>query len=196
MEPLPWYRVFVPMGLVVILTIMAIVRREFLLRSIVCGIWVMVVYAVIQDQFSARLCPEYFTIFHNPIPGLTDPTLVGLSWGFLASWWGGAMMGCSAGLTASLGPKRPLPLSTLMIGMVGVMVLTGVVTALTGWATYQHVESFRPTFDPGMMQGVAPENERYVFIVAIYHLVAYAVAILGSIGFCLVLAIYRHYRHQ
>jgi hypothetical protein len=196
MEPLPLYRIFVPIGLVVGLTILAIIRKELLLRSIVIGIWLMVGYAMLQDQVSARLCVEYFTIFHQPIPGITDPTLIGMGWGFLGSWYGGAIMGVSAGLTSSLGPKPPLPLSVIVRGMLGVMLTTGLVTALAGYATYVNMELFGITLDETVVGALPPENRKLVFVVANYHLVAYGISILGSIILCLVLARLRHLQNQ
>jgi hypothetical protein len=196
MEPLPLYRIFVPMGLVLGLTLLAIIRKELLLRSIVVGIWLMVCYAILQDQVSARLCVEYFTIFHQPIPGITDPTLIGIGWGFLGSWYGGAIMGVSAGLTCSLGPKAPLPLSVIFRGMLCVMLTTALVTALTGYATYCNMELFGITLDETVVSPLAPENRRMVFLVANYHLMAYGVSIVGSIILCLVLARLRHLQNQ
>jgi hypothetical protein len=40
-----------------------------------------VLYGIVHDQITARLCVEYFTIFHAPIFGTDDPTLLGFGRG-------------------------------------------------------------------------------------------------------------------
>jgi hypothetical protein len=188
MEPLPWYRVLAPVGLAVFLTLLAYFRDDVRIRSMVSGLWLMVGYAILQDQVSARLCPEYFTIFHQPIPGLTDPTLLGIAWGFLGSWWGGALMGYSAGLTATVGEKPPLPFRTIFRGMLLIMGAVAIMAILVGVSTARHVQLLGVTIDEQAMLGVPIDNQRNAFIVANYHMVAYATAIVGSVILCLGLA--------
>ena len=45
-----------------------------------------VIYGVIHDQITARICVEYFTIGHPPVFGTDSPTLLGLGWGVIATW--------------------------------------------------------------------------------------------------------------
>src|SRR5436190_782619 len=52
-----------------------------------------IVYGVVHDQVTARVCVEYFTIGHPPVFGTDDPTLLGLGWGVIATWWVGAVGG-------------------------------------------------------------------------------------------------------
>ena len=67
-----------------------------------------VTYGVIHDQVTARVCVEYFTIGHPPIFGTDDPTLLGIGWGVLATWWVGVILGIPLAAAARLGnrPKR------------------------------------------------------------------------------------------
>ena len=192
MEPLAWYRIAAPVTLVILLTLIALLRTDIRLRSLVLGIWLMTAYAMLQDQVSSRLCPEYFTIFHNPIPGLTDPNLVGIAWGFLGSWWGGAILGYSAGLTATLGDKPCLQLRNIVKGMLVLLGVVGIMTALGGFSVYRHAELFQITLCCEPVQGVPEERRRNLFIVACYHLITYGTAIIGSVLLCLELARQRH----
>ena len=58
------------------------------------SIFACVIYGIVHDQITARLCVEYFTIFHAPIFGGTDdPTSLGFGWGILATWWVGLFLG-------------------------------------------------------------------------------------------------------
>ena len=52
-----------------------------------------VVYGIVHDQITARICVEYFTIGHPPVFETDDPTLLGLGWGVIATWWVGAGLG-------------------------------------------------------------------------------------------------------
>lgn len=64
-----------------------------MLRIILLCVAVAVVYDVLHDQVTARLCVEYFTIAHPPLFDTDDPTLLGLAWGALATWWVGLALG-------------------------------------------------------------------------------------------------------
>jgi hypothetical protein len=183
MEPLPWYRIAAPGAACLVLFAVAVAGyTRFRFASL--GLIAVVIYAVIQDQVSVRLCPEYFTLFHNSIPGLKDPTLLGATWGFLASWWGGVMMGYSAGLCATLG-KRPqlapreiiLPLIVLMLGITTVV-------AISGFSVWRHSEMFGVRIDPGLSMMLPPERHQPLLVVACYHFVAYATSVIGGIVLC------------
>ena len=86
---------------------------------------VCVLYGVIHDQFTARICLEYFTVGHPPIFDTQDPTLLALGWGVVASWWVGLILGIPLAAAARLGPRpqrsarsliRPLAVLALAVG--------------------------------------------------------------------------------
>ena len=52
-----------------------------------------VLYGIIHDQVTARVCVEYFTIGHPPIFGTDNPTLLRIGWGIVATWWVGLLFG-------------------------------------------------------------------------------------------------------
>ena len=106
MQPLETHQITLPVAACVLLVVLAgrIPRYRFALL----GFGAIVGYAILQDQVSARLCPEYFTVLHRPIPGVTDPTLLGVCWGFLGGWWGGVLLGYTVGLAATLGDRPKL----------------------------------------------------------------------------------------
>jgi hypothetical protein len=96
-----------------------------------------ITYGVLHDQITANICVEYFTIGHPPIFGTDDPTLLGLGWGVLATWWVGVILGIPLAGAARLGnrPKRTAislirPLAVLMIISALCAALAGFVSAL------------------------------------------------------------------
>jgi hypothetical protein len=95
-----------------------------------------VVYGIVHDQITARVCVEYFTIGHPPVFGTEDPTLLGVGWGIIATWWVGVLLGVPLAFAARFGsrPKRSAvslirPLAWLM-GIAGVCAL---VAGVIGW---------------------------------------------------------------
>jgi hypothetical protein len=65
-------------------------------------------YGIVHDQVTARICLEYFTIGHPPIfvEPVTSPTVIGIAWGVIATWWVGLGMGIPLAIAARAG-KRP-----------------------------------------------------------------------------------------
>jgi hypothetical protein len=182
MDPLAWYQIALPAAVCVAVAVVAVRVPRY--RFALYGFVAIVGYAMLQDQISARLCPEYFTVLHPPIPGLTDPTLLGISWGFLGGWWGGIVIGYVAGLVATLGPSPPLeprelvrPLTVLVFGV-------AVVTGLTGFTVWHHANLLGVSLDAGLTGLVPVERHRAVLIVACYHLSAYASATIGGVVLC------------
>src|SRR5207253_9449473 len=89
-------------------------------------------YGVVHDQVTARVCVEYFTIGHPPVFDTDDPTLLGLGWGVIATWWVGLMLGVPMAVVARAGslPKRSAlslvrPIGILMLVMAGCSLLPG-----------------------------------------------------------------------
>ncbi len=52
-----------------------------------------ILYGIINNQITIRICKEYFTIFHRQVINTDNITLIALAWGVLATWWLGILMG-------------------------------------------------------------------------------------------------------
>lgn len=194
MPPLATHQMVLPVVMCLVLAVLAgrVPRYRFALLGLVA----IVGYAMLQDQVSARLCPEYFTVLHPPIPGLTDPTLLGVCWGFLGGWWGGVLIGYVAGLLATLGPRPKLAPRELVRPLA---VLVGVITtatALTGVSVWVHAGMLGMTLDADMPRVVPVERHRVLFTVACYHFVGYASATVGGVTVCVWVSLERRKREQ
>src|SRR5262249_30608452 len=107
-----------------------------------------VLYGVCQDQITARVCVEYFTVGHPPVfGGITDPTLLALSWGVIATWWVGLMLGVPAAVLSRVGSRPKLdwrdlrrPICVLFV----VIAITAVVAGGFGYLTANLVEPGYP----------------------------------------------------
>jgi len=139
-----------------------------------------VVYGVLHDQVTARVCVEYFTNGHAPIFGTDDPTLLGLGWGVIATWWVGAMLGVPLAAIARFGrwPKRSAasivqPLAVLMVASAAcaaVAGLTGAALARAGFFTLA-----------GPMATQVPGDRHVAFIADLWaHNASYASGFIGG----------------
>jgi hypothetical protein len=102
-----------------------------------------VVYGILHDQVTARVCIEYFTIGHPPVFPTQDPTMLAMGWGVIATWWVGAIMGIPLSFAARYGssPKRTVrqmvrPMLILMFCsavFAFLMACVGYIASRNGW---------------------------------------------------------------
>jgi hypothetical protein len=95
-----------------------------------------VTYGVAHDQVTARICVEYFTVGHEPIFDTDDPTLLGLGWGVLATWWVGLILGIPLALVARVGPwpkRTPRSLVRPVAGLMMVTAIGALAAGVLGW---------------------------------------------------------------
>lgn len=194
LPPLDTHQIVLPVVACLVLTALAVRIPRY--RFAMMGFVAIVGYAILQDQVSARLCPEYFTVLHRPIPGVTDPTLLGVCWGFLGGWWGGVLLGYAAGLTATLGPRPPMHPRELVMPILLLVVAIATVTALTGFSVWRHSEMLGVMLDPGNAELVPVQRHRALLTVACYHFVAYASSVVGAVALCVWVRAERQRREQ
>jgi hypothetical protein len=105
---------------------------EFLKIILLC-IAAAVVYGILQDQVTARVCVEYFTIGHPPIfDGTEDPTLLAFGWGVLATWWVGLFRGSLLAVVARAGSRPKLRARDLIKPVIVTMACVGVAALVVG----------------------------------------------------------------
>jgi hypothetical protein len=106
-------------------------------KIVLLGIAAAVVYGILHDQVTARVCVEYFTIAHHIYFFLTDdPTFLGLGWGIIATWWVGLILGVMVGAAARLGSMPKVPARDLIRPIAVMMAVVGVLALLAGVAGY------------------------------------------------------------
>jgi mutator protein MutT len=95
-------------------------------KIVLVSIIAAVVYGILHDQITARVCIEYFTIGHPDLFGTESPTLLGLGWGVVATWWAGLFVGLPLAFAARFG-SRPKRSATSLLRPVAI--LLGVMAA-------------------------------------------------------------------
>jgi hypothetical protein len=148
-----------------------------------------VFYGILHDQVSARVCIEYFTIGHPPIFGTDNPTLLGLGWGVIATWWVGLLLGVPLAVAARAGsrPKRNArslvrPLAWLLL----IAALSAFVAGIIGWLLADR----GLVFLIGPLAGNVPQHRHVAFLAALWaHSASYLVGAIG--GIVLILLVWR-----
>ncbi|MCE5267424.1 MAG: hypothetical protein LLG00_06020 [Planctomycetaceae bacterium] len=156
---------------------------EFL--KILClAILSAVVYGIIQDQVTARICVEYFTVAHPPVFPTTSPTLLAFGWGIIATWWVGFILGIPAAALARWGKSPTLAAKELIrpiAVLLGVMAFCACAAGLTGYGLAHHGLL---RLAPWLADSVSPEKHAALLADGAAHLASYASGFLGGVALC------------
>jgi len=82
-------------------------ERRSIVYGIVLGIWLeLLLLVLVHDQFLIRLAPEHFTVFHPPLWGIENESLLAAAWALRASISPGLGVGLAVAFVAR-GGSRP-----------------------------------------------------------------------------------------
>ncbi|MEZ6242614.1 MAG: hypothetical protein R3B57_06170 [Phycisphaerales bacterium] len=128
---------------------------EFVLILLLC-VAASIVYGVLHDQVTARVCIEYFTVTHPPLVASDSPTVVGLAWGVVATWWMGIFLGVPLAMAARLGPRPRRSARQMAPPIVILLIVMGVLALIAGLVGYWVSATGRFAIPPDIAE-VAPE---------------------------------------
>ena len=150
-----------------------------------------VLYGICANQVAARISIEFFTLLLPPIFGPEDPTLLGIGWGIVATWWVGLLMGGALALAARAGswPKRSPESMLLPIGSITLITAAG--AALAGLiARVGTANGWVWLLEPFASE--VPEDRHADFLVVMWvHNGGYVVAALACVGVIVWVLIWR-----
>ena len=159
------------------------------LKIVLACILAAILYGIIHDQFTARICLDYFTEFHPPIFATQSPTLLAFGWGIVATWWAGAIIGLLLAIAARFGsrPKMNLrQLAPLIPRLMLFMAICAVVFGSIGffWAPL-----------PQIVADSLPASMQRRFLADLWaHNASYGSGFLGSLTLCVIVWLRRaHY---
>jgi hypothetical protein len=158
---------------------------KIILLAIVAGI----VYGVVHDQVTARVCLEYFSVVHPRIIDSQSPTALAFAWGVVATWWAGAFLGVLLAVAARGGSRKPIPAAELIRPIVQLLLVMACFAIVAGGVGYFLAKK---TFlsPPVWMVAVLPASRYPAFMADLWaHSASYASAFLGGLALCA--AIYR-----
>jgi hypothetical protein len=151
------------------------------LAIILLCILAAVLYGIAHDQVTARVCLEYFTIGHPPIFGTDDPTLLGIGWGILATWWVGLALGIPLAIASRAG-SRPKRSVRSLVRPVGFLLLVTAVFALAAGLLGWFLAANRIVFLGGAIARELPAERHVPFLTALWvHSASYLAGLVGGI---------------
>lgn len=154
------------------------------LKIVLVSVLVAITYGIVHDQITARLSLEYFTVAHPRLPVPQTPTMLGLAWGVLATWWVGLGLGVLLALAARGGSFPKLELRDLRAPLTVFVVLLFVVAIMAlamGWAGAVG-EKFHP---PETLRDQIPRERWRHFVAASWaHTASYGFGALGGLALC------------
>jgi hypothetical protein len=137
-------------------------------------------YGIVHDQITARICVEYFTIGHPQIFGTNSPTLLGIGWGVVATWWGGLILGVPLAIVSRCGSRPTVSARRLIrpiLVLLGCMASAALAAGLAGYiAASAHVVWLT---EP--MASLVPSERHVAFLTDLWaHLASYASGLIGG----------------
>ena len=157
------------------------------LKIVFLSIAAGVLYGIVHDQITVRICVEYFTVFHPPlVPADFPATLVALAWGVVATWWVGAILGIALALAARAGRRAKLTTRSVLplIGrLLLVMAVSATVFGVAGFVLAKEGMVVPPSW---VQSHLLPS--RFPDFMADWwaHSASYCSAFLGSIALCVI----------
>jgi hypothetical protein len=124
---------------------------------------------------------EYFTIGHPPVFGTDDPTLLGIGWGIIATWWVGLLLGVPLALAARAGSRPKRSVASLVRPLGWLFVVAGVSASCAGCLGWLLARSGL-VFLVGPIAARVPTEKHVPFIADMWaHIASYLVGFLGGI---------------
>jgi hypothetical protein len=151
------------------------------LKIVALCIVAAVSYGIALDQVTARVCVEYFTIGHPPIFGTDDPTLLGIGWGIIASWWVGLLLGVPLAVVARRGTRPKWSAGSLVrpiAYLLGTMAVCALIAGIIGWL----LARTGAVFLVGRVAQAVPADRHVPFLADLWaHSASYFVGLVGGI---------------
>jgi uncharacterized membrane protein len=157
---------------------------EFL-KIILLSVLAAVVYGILHDQVTTRICVEYFTIGHPPVFYTDNPTLLSLGWGTIATWWVGFVLGIPLVLVSRLGSWPRFDAAHLARPIVCLQLITASMSLLAGIAGYFLARAGVIGLKGPLGFAVPPDKHVAFLVDALAHLAAYGVGFVGGVILCL-----------
>ncbi|MCA8984237.1 MAG: hypothetical protein KDA76_10780 [Planctomycetaceae bacterium] len=151
------------------------------LAIVVLSIGACIIYGIIHDQFTARICVEYFTIGHPRIIPTEDPTILGLVWGIVATWWVGAILGVPLATISRIG-SRPKKTAVSLIRPIAILfACSAMLAVLSGFIGYV-AAVMGLVWLVGPIAENVPEEKHIPFLVDLWaHNASYLAGFVGGI---------------
>jgi len=156
--------------------------REFF-KIIGLTVLAAIVYGILHDQITARICIEYFTVAHPPVFGNTQsPTLLAFGWGIIATWWVGLLLGMPLAVCSRVGALPKLTARQLFKPICLILCILFTLAMLAAAVGYVCAQRKLLHLSEPLASEVAPERHSLLLADTCAHLASYGFgAILGVV---------------
>jgi hypothetical protein len=154
------------------------------LKIILLCVAAAVVYGVGQDQVTARVCVEYFTVGHAPIFATESPTLLALEFGTRATWWVGLILGVLAAGVSRTGSWPKVDAVQLIRPLACLIAVMAVASLLAGITGYRIAMASGFVLPEPLGPRIVKAHHGSFFADSLAHLAAYGVGLLGGLIVC------------
>ncbi|MFN3649463.1 MAG: hypothetical protein ACK47B_07750 [Armatimonadota bacterium] len=154
-------------------------------KIILLSILAAILYGIAQDQVTARVCVEYFTVGHRDVFGTDSPTLLAFGWGVLATWWAGLLMGLPLAVAARVGPYPKRTVGELIPTVGRLLLGIGAAAAVCGVLGYFAARAGLLQLNPWLASEIPAERHALFLADGSAHSAAYAAGFLGGAVVCL-----------
>ena len=155
-------------------------------KIVLTAILASIIYGIVHDQVTARVCIEYFTVFHPPIFATNSPTLLGFGWGIIATWWAGAIIGLLLAFAARDGSRAKLTARQICPLVIRLMAFMAVCALVFGTIGY-----FSGPVPPDVAELLPGPTQRRLVADWWAHGASYASGFLGGLALCVIVWIKR-----
>jgi hypothetical protein len=140
------------------------------------------IYGVLHDQVTARVCLEYFTVFHPDIFHTQSATLLALGWGVLATWWVSLFLGIMLAIAARMGSRAKLTASHIFRPLLKLLAIMAIFALAAGIIGY-----FLQGLGMEYYATAIPKQIRHTFYADLWaHEMSYLTGLIGGIILCII----------
>jgi hypothetical protein len=154
------------------------------LKIILLCIVAAMVYGILHDQVTARVCVEYFTIGHPPVFHTESPTLLAFGWGVIATWWMGLILSIPAVLASRIRSWPKFKAADLVRPIACLLLAMAISSLLAGIAGYFIAKAGGVRL-LGALASRVPAEKHVAFLADLWaHSAAYGVGFFGGLVLC------------
>ncbi|HVK04988.1 MAG TPA: hypothetical protein VM490_16035 [Armatimonadaceae bacterium] len=139
-----------------------------------------ILYGIAHDQVTARVCVEYFTVFHPRVIASDSPTLLALVWGVLATWWVGFFLGVPLAFVAQAGPLLRVSARDLRRPTAVLLLVMACLAFVSGVAGYWLTSSGQLPMLPRWSNDIPPTRHPRFMADLFAHNASYTSGFLGG----------------
>lgn len=154
--------------------------KAFLVIILIC-ILSSISYGIVHDQITARICIEYFTVGHPPVFSTDNPTLLGLGWGVIATWWMGLGLGIPMAMACQLGKRKKIPPKQIMRPIFGLLKVMALLAAIAGFIGFALAHANFIHLSDSLSSRIPEERHPLFLADAFAHSASYATGFFGGV---------------